>query len=285
MDEEEFETFFGRQLRPNVWAQQDRECGRLMVEYYKKNFHGISSGNGNSIPRILHFIWLGPRPLPTIMIESWRQHHVDWEVRVWRDDDIPSNLYNQEAFQYAMQNRQYGMASDILRLELLYRYGGVYMDVDYLCLSCLNDFANLEFYCGASHTGCMEVNNGLFGCRADNFVMRCIMQDIHMWFRQQGRPMSLVSSFLGNSTTSLLTNIDICRHTGPGLWTKVLGRLLVENKMPKTSIIFPHQVFHPMPNTDRHRELTHEQIIHEYSTDKTKAIHLWHSSWQTQDNL
>ena len=310
MENEELELFFGsqqqqqqQQLCPNggVWAENDNEWGRLMVEHYKKNIHVISSGNNNNnnntmaIPRILHFIWLGStRPLPVAMIESWQHYHhhdKDWQVRIWRDDNILSNLYNQESFQYAIRNRHYGMASDILRLEILYRYGGVYVDVDYLCLSCFNDLMHLDFYCGASHTGCVEVNNGLFGCRANHFVLKCMMNDIATWwFQQKGRLLllSLVSSFLGDvhdhdnddTTTSRLTNMDICRHTGPGLWTTVLGRLLVENKLPETCIVVPHHIFHPMPNADRHRELTQEQIIDEYSTEKTKAIHLWHCSWQ-----
>jgi hypothetical protein len=203
---------------------------------------------------------------------------------VWREHDIHFELYNQEAFSFAMQQGHYGMASDILRLELLYKYGGVYVDVDYLCISALDDLDHLDFYCGASHTGCIEVNNGLFGCRENNVVVESLMKEIHTWFGQHQRPLSLISSFMGDATTSLLTDMDICRQTGPGLWTRVLGRALLNHGLPETFVIFPHNVFHPMPNTDRHADLPSEQVIQKYATEHTKAIHLWHCSWQTTNN-
>jgi hypothetical protein len=305
MDQEELESFFGRQLRGrHVWSPQDGEWGRSMVEHYKKNGvhdhdhdHDHSAGQGTTattIPRILHMIWLGPRPLPTTMtttLESWRHYHSDWEIHVWREQDINFDLYNQDAFSYAMQHSHYGMASDILRLEILQKYGGVYVDVDYLCISSLNELEqHFDFYCGASHTGCIEVNNGLFGARANNVVVRRFMKEINTWFRQDARPLLLVSSFIGEDTSttccSLLTDLDICRHTGPGLWTRVLGQHLMDHHSPlsETFMIFPFDVFHPMPNTDRHADLTHEQVIHKYATENTRAIHLWYCSWQKPKN-
>ena len=58
----------------------------------------------------------------------------------------------------------YGMASDIARILILYEYGGTYIDVDYYCVDSIDRFHRQhDFFCGASNSGCIEFNNGLTG--------------------------------------------------------------------------------------------------------------------------
>ena len=285
MENEELQHFFGLQRRRHVWGSSDGEWGMAMVEHFRKSANTSNLPAATTIPRILHLIWLGPRPLPNEhLLHSWRLHHFDWEIRMWNSDNIPSDLYNHEAFRYALEHRQYGMASDILRLEVLYKYGGVYTDMDYLCVAPLTPLEHLEFYCGASNVGCVEVNNGLLASRPHSGLLRLVMDDIHAWFEQHGRPMALISSFMGDAACCLLTDMDVCRHTGPGLWTRVLGGKMLQ-ELPETIMIFPFTVFHPMPNAHRHLDLNEEQIIERYAiTNTTKAIHLWHCLWQNTED-
>ena len=59
-----------------------------------------------------------------------------------------------------------GEQSDVLRYELLYRYGGVYVDVDMLCTN-LDGVADLaqscRFFAGVSNTRVWELNNAVIG--------------------------------------------------------------------------------------------------------------------------
>mmetsp|Transcript_592 Transcript_592/g.1040 ORF Transcript_592/g.1040 Transcript_592/m.1040 type:complete len:94 (+) Transcript_592:2-283(+) len=48
-------------------------------------------------------------------------------------------MKNSAGYQRAIRNQNYGMASDILRLEILNVFGGVYVDVDYWCVKSLNE--------------------------------------------------------------------------------------------------------------------------------------------------
>jgi inositol phosphorylceramide mannosyltransferase catalytic subunit len=84
------------------------------------------------IPRIIHRVWLGSEAMPEEYLrfgESWREHHPDWEIRTWTDSDLPPLTYP-DALERC---RNYGEASDVLRYEALYRYGGVYVDTDVEC--------------------------------------------------------------------------------------------------------------------------------------------------------
>jgi mannosyltransferase OCH1-like enzyme len=83
------------------------------------------------IPRALHQIWLGPRPEPTIFTDTWRRmcRAAGWEYRMWREAEIDAfGLENRRL--YECQPNAAGM-SDVARMEILKRRGGIYLDCDF----------------------------------------------------------------------------------------------------------------------------------------------------------
>jgi mannosyltransferase OCH1-like enzyme len=86
------------------------------------------------MPRIFHQIWLGPNPLPNAFAayqKTWLRHHPDWELRLWTEDNLPNPLRRAEA---AERLRIPAERANILRLEVVWRFGGVYLDTDLECL-------------------------------------------------------------------------------------------------------------------------------------------------------
>ena len=83
------------------------------------------------IPHRIHQLWLGPRPVPTKWCDQWRAMHPDWEYILWRDSDVAAlGLANQATYdRYARLGIWYG-AADVARVEILFRFGGVYLDAD-----------------------------------------------------------------------------------------------------------------------------------------------------------
>jgi len=103
------------------------------------------------IPRILHHIWLGPNPLPEEhepWVESWKRHHPKWEHRLWTEDNLPLNPLRPEVLE---RLRAPVERADILRLEILYAHGGVYLDTDLECLRPLDDVVEGRTFVGVSH--------------------------------------------------------------------------------------------------------------------------------------
>jgi mannosyltransferase OCH1-like enzyme len=50
--------------------------------------------------------------------------------------------------------------------QILHRFGGLYVDVDMECFlphDALHDDGDVRLYAGFSHTGTVEVNNGVIG--------------------------------------------------------------------------------------------------------------------------
>ena len=115
------------------------------------------------IPRIFHQIWVGPDPFPEEYgryQQSWLDRHPGWELRFWTEDNLPGGLRRPEA---ADRLRAPAERADILRLELLWRLGGVYADTDFECLRSIEPLiedAELLHLAGASRA---SVNNALMG--------------------------------------------------------------------------------------------------------------------------
>ncbi|MBS0604827.1 MAG: hypothetical protein JSS60_07305 [Verrucomicrobia bacterium] len=120
------------------------------------------------IPRILHFVWLGPKPFPQISvanIQGWIDNHPGWKIRFWTDlgQNAPDDRMEVRAFDkfpldelkepyYRSDN--FGERSQILRYAILLSEGGVYVDHDVACLQPIGSLlvAN-DFFCGMEPLG------------------------------------------------------------------------------------------------------------------------------------
>jgi len=89
------------------------------------------------IPKIIHQIWLGPAKRPHRCMDSWKALHPDWEYKLWTDQDL--DQLRQFGTKFAMEpmyyrSNNYQMMSDVLRLEILYNFGGWFIDADAFAL-------------------------------------------------------------------------------------------------------------------------------------------------------
>jgi len=88
-----------------------------------------------NIPKIIHQIHLGQHPLSEEQIKwqkSWKQYNQNWTHVLWDDKKISRlTIQNYESLQRC---KNFAEKSDILRLEILYQFGGLYIDTDFECL-------------------------------------------------------------------------------------------------------------------------------------------------------
>lgn len=89
------------------------------------------------IPKIIHYIWLGGKPLPELAeqcIASWQKHMPDWQIMRWDETTLKkSNCWLDQMPLYVQQAyaaRKFAFVSDYIRLWALEQYGGLYMDTD-----------------------------------------------------------------------------------------------------------------------------------------------------------
>ena len=111
-----------------------------------------------SIPPVLHQIWLGADPYPdafSAYARGWEELHPGWELRLWTEETIPDDVRRREVYETL---RNPSERSDILRYELLDRFGGVYLDCDLECRRPLEPLLEgSEFVIAAQPEGGAEV--------------------------------------------------------------------------------------------------------------------------------
>ncbi|MCL4360890.1 hypothetical protein M1446_00870 [Candidatus Dependentiae bacterium] len=233
----------------------------LLKKLYEKNFlnkiHNINDKSEYKIPPIIHHIWIGPNPLPKeseILIESWKKYHPDWAHKLWTNEDLKDfKLTNKKQFDSATN---WGEKSDILRYEILYKYGGLYVDHDF---ECLKSFDNIHkccsFYAGILHSKKVEIANGIIGSTPGHPLLKICIDNI----KEKGS---------NNNVLSILA------RTGPYYFTKCFLNYVKNGS--KDIIAFPVSFFFPMNNNEQNcsREMAKKWIQQE-----SYAIHYWACSW------
>jgi hypothetical protein len=105
------------------------------------------------IPRIIHRIWFGSKPIPSETIQYFESQdiicreytHILWEetkIKTLHRLILPSSL---TMLQDDRLNNV--IKSDILRYEVLRLFGGIYLDTDVEVLRSFDDLLNTPFFC------------------------------------------------------------------------------------------------------------------------------------------
>ena len=85
----------------------------------------------NVIPRKLHYCWFGGNEKPELVqfcIRSWREHCPDFEIIEWNEDNFDVNAFPFAAAAY--KQKKYAFVTDLVRAQVLYSQGGIYVDSD-----------------------------------------------------------------------------------------------------------------------------------------------------------
>ncbi len=227
----------------------------FFYDLYEKNKPtNIVYSDTPKIPKIIHQIWLGsdvPQVLQEYM-DSWIEYHLgpEWQYILWTDTEILQlQLYNQEFYDLT---DNYGMKSDIARWEILYRYGGVYIDADFECLQPLDIFHHCyDFYVGLQplDTSLLQLNNALVGARPGHPILIECIKKIKENSHRKGVP----------------------QKTGPVHLTRCF--FTTADKCATIDIALPAFYFYPLGCLERY-----EDII-SWKKQGAYGVHWWAKSW------
>lgn len=101
------------------------------------------------IPKIIHYCWFGGNPIPDDVskcIESWRKYCPDYKIIRWDENnyDIKKNQYMYNAY----NEKKWAFVSDYARIDVIYEYGGIYLDTDVELVKSLDSLLNAGLYAG-----------------------------------------------------------------------------------------------------------------------------------------
>jgi len=147
----------------------------MCIENFKENGTKsvIQEYQHTVIPKIIHYMWLGKKEMPEHLmycIHSWKQLCPEYTLQLWDESnyDIRKNKYMSQAYDAGM----YGFVPDYARLDILYEYGGIYMDTDVELLRSLDTMLHQKAFCGVekwqtiNFGGCSGAVKGNKGIKA-----------------------------------------------------------------------------------------------------------------------
>lgn len=135
------------------------------------------------IPKILHMIWIGPKPFPfSKNLERYVELHPEWEVKLWTDSNLPK-IRNRKIYKSIPI---YAAKADLLRIEILALYGGIYVDADSYPVKPLDELIeNLhDCFVTTNSKGRIEIN--LMGCSRDNKKIQDLVAGVKEYWRKLG---------------------------------------------------------------------------------------------------
>ena len=129
------------------------------------------------IPKIIHYCWYGKSEKPEIFykcLESWKRFMPDWEIIEWNESN--TKWCNNSFLSDAYNNQKWAFISDVVRLQVVYEYGGIYLDTDvelYKSLEYLTQYKMFMFF--QNHN---QLNTGLgFGAQKNNLLIKKMLDD------------------------------------------------------------------------------------------------------------
>ncbi len=128
------------------------------------------------IPKLIHAIWFSGDPMPELYLrclESWKKYAPDCEIKIWNMETYKPDrcLF----FEQAIEHKNWAFASDYARADLLYRYGGIYMDLDVEMLRPVDDLLYNDAYMSFESLDRIECGSGM-GSRPGHPVIKEICE-------------------------------------------------------------------------------------------------------------
>ena len=93
------------------------------------------------IQKHIHIIWIGDQSKrPVDCIQTWIDMNPTYQIKVWGNDDLKYTPWMTASVINQWLNHEINGAADVMRWEILYRFGGIAIDADSICVRPLEDW-------------------------------------------------------------------------------------------------------------------------------------------------
>lgn len=218
-----------------------------------------SDTDDKTIPKFIHYCWFGKKPLSDDAkkcIESWKKYFPGYEIVQWNEGnfDICFNQYALEAY----RRKKFAFFSDVARLFIVERYGGIYFDIDVEVISSFDDILKKGAFFGIENDGKLATGLG-FGAEKGNWLVKEMLDyynDKHFFAdgKEDLTPCPIINSRVAmKNGFSLKNTIETVRGV----------------------TVYPKDYFNPKAGYNK-------QVI---VTDNTHSIHHYDGSWLPEQEV
>lgn len=178
------------------------------------------------IPKIIHQLWIGPKQPPTKHMDTWKDMNPEFEYIRWNEAELVKRNMNLECKHRIDEMIEINGQADIIRWEILYKYGGVFLDADSICIEKIDVLMNCKYFAGWEHE---TLRKGLIATGTMGFPPKHpLVKDAIDWIKQNG---------VNYHKTGLMA----WQSVGPGLLTRMYN-----SGKYNDMTIFPSYTFLPI---------------------------------------
>lgn len=127
------------------------------------------------IPKIIHYCWFGHGEIPgqnKMWMDSWKKYCPDYKIIEWNESnyDVMKNAYMLEAY----KQKKWGYVSDYARLDVVFEFGGIYLDTDVELIKPLDELLYQNAFVGVEATHLINLGLGFGAVKGCNILKRLI---------------------------------------------------------------------------------------------------------------
>lgn len=217
-------------------------------------FFKIRHSGEKRIPGVIHYCWFGGGEIPAryqAYMETWKACCPGYTIRRWDETnyDVTKNRYMRQAY----DRKMWAFVSDYARIDVVHRYGGIYLDCDVELRKPLDVFLGEKLYCGFEDERHIALGLG-FGAVAGHPYLKSLLEyyDGLAFIDDEGMP---------NLTACPVYQTEVAESYG----------ILAKNCFQKTDQItaYPTEVFAPYSYGGTGK-----------ITDNSYSIHHFSASWR-----
>ncbi len=203
----------------------------------------MASFASNKIPKIIHQIWIGDKPAPTKFMNTWRDKNPDFEYIRWNEEEFIKRDFKIQLKEKIDSMEEINGKADIIRWEILYKYGGVFVDADSICIEPIDDhLMNTKGFAGFEHEILRKAGWAMKGYDDVLASTHALIATGTMGFPPKHDLPRMATEEIKNSIVSVRqTGRRAWRTVGPGMLTR-----LYYNHNFKDITIFPSYYFLPI---------------------------------------
>lgn len=144
-----------------------------------------------SIPKIIHVMWIGPKKAPMNLMMSWKHKNPDFEFIIWNEAEFIKRRIYFKCIKQITDIYEISGKCDILRWEILYQYGGIFVDADSICIEPIDDyFMNKQAFSTYENE---YVRKSLVACGMMGFIPNHnLCRDIINWISEPSLSESII---------------------------------------------------------------------------------------------
>lgn len=212
------------------------------------------------IPKIIHQMWIGNKEPPIKMMNTWKCKHPEYEYIFWNENEIKNRNMIFRSLDKINKISSICGKVDIMRWEILFEYGGIFIDADSICIEPLDELiensVNMNGFASFENENCRKglVSNGTVGFTKNHHLCNNIIEYI-----------------LNDELTDYyITNYSDWYSVGPVLLTHILNTYKCDDFH-----IFPSYYFLPEHFTGN-KYIGHRKVY---------AFQVWGSTNKLYDNI